>query len=1084
MALALVVAALWPPAGIVAQGVTHTVTKTDDTNDGVCNSDCSLREAIAMASPGDTIGIPMGIYTLTHGSRLRINKKLTLRGSGATSTVVQAATEPGVGSFGVFFVGTSGEAAISNVTIRNGNEVADASGACCKWGGGINNSGTLTLTNSTVTDNNAVYGGGLRNDGTLTLINSTISANAANVEGGGIYNTRDGTLALTNTTVSGNRADDGGGILNAAGIVFVRNTIIALNPTGGDCSGTVSSQGHNLDGDNTCNLMHPADIPGVDPLLGPLQDNSGPSFTHALLPGSPAIDAGDDTVAPETDQRGTRRPLGLASDIGAFEFGVKLPDGSPTVTKLTDSNDGICNADCSLRELIGAVASGATIDIPPGTYTLTISELEINKDPNLVGAGPATTVIQATASPGEANFRVFNISSGNVVILGVTIRHGNVTDFGGGVLNSGGKLDIITTTLSDNRAANGGAIANSIGASLAIRDSTISDNTASINGAGVWNFGELALTNSTVSGNTASTDGGGIYSAGSSAKLTLTNSTITANRAVMAGGGIWNIGSAELTNTIIVNNSFRGDCAKASSPPLASLGHNLDSDNTCNLTHPADLPGIDPLIGPLQDNGGPTLTHALLPGSPAIDAGEDRAWPQTDQRGVPRPQDAASDIGAYEFRRFNAAPVAADDTYRTDEGTTLTVAANEGLLANDSDEDGDPLTAVLVSGSSHGELALNLGGSFTYQHDGSETSSDSFTYLASDGTLGSNVVLVTIAVTLMNDSPVAVDDSYGVDEGSTLITHASSGVLANDTDAERDPLTATLIDTTSSGGLILNADGSFSYEHDGSKTKGDRFTYVANDGAVDGNVATVVISVSLTNDAPVAVDDNATSKSTTNEWVAVSINVLGNDSDADGDALTVINLSQPAHGITLVNDDNTVTYAPDVGFTGQDSFIYTAYDGAAESNVATVTIVVASPPPSPTPTPASTPTPVPPTPAPTATPTATPTSTPTPVPPTPTPTAMPTATPTSTPTPVPPTLTPTATPVLAAAALVAATATAAAGELPRPTRTEPSSALPEPTGGACSAPSGQGSMPVEVGMLLLLASPVAIWGSRRRGRLG
>ena len=295
MALALVVAALWLPASILAQGNTLTVTKTEDTNDGVCDADCSLREAIAAASPGDTIDIPTGIYTLTHGSRLRINKQLDLRGSGSTSTVVQAATAPGVGSFGVFFIGTSGEATISSVTIRHGNETADASGSCCKWGGGIINSGTLSLTDSTVTENNAVYGGGLRNDGKLTLINSTISANAASAEGGGIYNSPDGNLVLTNNTISGNNADDGGGIFNAAGSVAVWNTIIALNPTGGDCSGSVSSQGHNLDGDNTCNLMYPADIPGVDPLLGPLQDNSGPNFTHALLPGSPAIDAGDDT---------------------------------------------------------------------------------------------------------------------------------------------------------------------------------------------------------------------------------------------------------------------------------------------------------------------------------------------------------------------------------------------------------------------------------------------------------------------------------------------------------------------------------------------------------------------------------------------------------------------------------------------------------------------------------------------------------------------------------------------------------------------------------------------------------------------
>ena len=625
--------------------------------------------------------------------------------------------------------------------------------------------------------------------------------------------------------------------------------------------------------------------------------------------------------------------------------------------------------------------------------------------------------------------------------MGVNIRHGNTTDFGVGVLHSGGRLNLIRTTLSNNGSANGGAIANGIGATLAIRDSTISDNTASNNGGGVWNFGELELTNSTLSGNVASTNGGGIYSAGASAKVILTNSTIIANRALMAGNGIWSIGSAELTNTIVSNPPFREDCALGSSPPLASLGHNLDGDNTCNLTHPTDLPGVDPLVGPLQDNGGPTWTHALLPGSPAINAGEDRAWPRTDQRGVTRPQDGANDIGAYEFRPPDAppgaVPVAADDTYRTDEGATLTVAASEGLLANDRDEDGDPLAAVLVSDVSHGELVLKHDGSFTYEHDGSETTSDSFTYSANDGELDSNVVVVTIAVTPVNDPPVAEDDAYDVDEGSTLTTNSSNGVLANDGDAEGATLSVTLLDTTSSGELVLNADGSFSYEHDGSETRGDRFTYLASAGGGDSNVATGVISVNPTNDAPMAVDDSATTLPSTGEWVAVSIDVLANDSDADGDALTV-RLSQPGHGITILESDNTVTYAPDIGFTGQDSFFYTAYDGAADSNLATVAITVGPLPLSPT----ATPMPVPPT--------------PTPVPPSPTPvpstpiqlTIPPTPTPTVTATPVPPTPTPTASPALAAGAVVLAIPTAAAASGPAPA--DPTSAPSEPSSGACS----------------------------------
>ncbi len=505
-----------------------------------------------------------------------------------------------------------------------------------------------------------------------------------------------------------------------------------------------------------------------------------------------------------------------------------------------------------------------------------------------------------------------------------------------------------------------------------------------------------------------------------------------------------------------------------------TLGHNLDTDNTCNLTHPTDLPGVDPLVGPLHDNGGPTLTHALLPGSPAIDSGENRGWPRTDQRGLLRPQGAASDIGAYEFGQFNVAPVAADETYRTDEGATLTVAASEGLLANDTDANGDPLRAIVVSGVAHGELALDTGGGFTYQHDGSETDSDSFSYSANDGTVDSNVVVVTITVVPVNDTPAAVDDTYSVGEGSTLTTPASSGVLANDTDADGDTITATLVEGTSSGGLVLNADGSFSYEHDGSD-RSDRFIYVANDGTDDSTTATVFISVDPTNDAPVAFDDAAAANANTGEFVGVSINVLANDTDEEGDQLTVINVSHPDHGRTILTEDNKIIYAPEPGFAGQDSFSYTVYDGAAESNVATVVVVVAPPPTSPTPTPmhlqptpapemtptaSATPTPAPPTPTPI------PTVTPTRVPPAPTPvpsasiepTVLPTATLTPTPTvpatPVPPT--PSVTPAQAAT-----TAQADATANAPPTQT----AAPAPAGGFCSGPT---DAPISAGLANLM----------------
>ena len=203
---------------------------------------------------------------------------------------------------------------ITNSTV-SGNNAGDG------IGGGIINFGTLTVTNSTVNGNTASRGGGIFNDGAMvTLTNSTVSENVALSGIGGIYNDRGGSLDVANTSIVDN---SGGGILSDGTVVFI-NAIIANIPPGVDCGGGFTSLGHNLDSDGTCNLTQPTDLSNVDPLLGPLQDNGGTTFTHALLPGSPATDAGDDANCPDPDQRGVARPQGAACDIGAFEFGASV----------------------------------------------------------------------------------------------------------------------------------------------------------------------------------------------------------------------------------------------------------------------------------------------------------------------------------------------------------------------------------------------------------------------------------------------------------------------------------------------------------------------------------------------------------------------------------------------------------------------------------------------------------------------------------------------------------------------------------------------------------------------------------------
>ena len=189
--------------------ITLLVTKTGDTNDGICNEDCSLREAIDVALSGDSIDVPAGTYTLTLGSELVIGTSLTLTGAGSGDTVIQAAAEPNVANSRVFLITGDSNVAIGDVTVRHGRAAGNG------WGGGIVSTigSRLTITNSTISGNWAQAAGGISNTGTLILTHSTINGNRVGSWAGGFYN--GGTLTMTNSKVRDNTASAGsGGIHN------------------------------------------------------------------------------------------------------------------------------------------------------------------------------------------------------------------------------------------------------------------------------------------------------------------------------------------------------------------------------------------------------------------------------------------------------------------------------------------------------------------------------------------------------------------------------------------------------------------------------------------------------------------------------------------------------------------------------------------------------------------------------------------------------------------------------------------------------------------------------------------------------
>ncbi len=316
---------------IRARATTITVTNTNDSGPG------SLRQALADAHDGDTVeatGIS-GVIRLTTGELL-VDKSVTINGAGADVLAVD-----GNATSSVFQIGSGKTVTISDLTIRNGEgnfgggilngggatlTITDStlSGNIGGFGGGIFNTGTLAIVNCTVSGNAASEGAGIYNGATSTITNSTLSGNAAPGAGGGCVNL--GTLQIANSTLSDNSSGLGGGVFNI-GTLQIGNTILNTGDSGANISnsgGRVTSLGYNLSSDDGGGfLTGPGDQINTDPMLGPLQDNGGPTFTHALLPASPAIDTGDPNFTPPPffDQRGPGfdRVVNGRIDIGSFE---------------------------------------------------------------------------------------------------------------------------------------------------------------------------------------------------------------------------------------------------------------------------------------------------------------------------------------------------------------------------------------------------------------------------------------------------------------------------------------------------------------------------------------------------------------------------------------------------------------------------------------------------------------------------------------------------------------------------------------------------------------------------------------------
>jgi VCBS repeat-containing protein len=271
----------------------------------------------------------------------------------------------------------------------------------------------------------------------------------------------------------------------------------------------------------------------------------------------------------------------------------------------------------------------------------------------------------------------------------------------------------------------------------------------------------------------------------------------------------------------------------------------------------------------------------------------------------------------------NDAPVANEDSYTTYEDVQKFVPADFGVLANDTDPDGDILTVVLVGTpeTAHGYIALVQDGSFMYTPNPDFYGEDSFIYKAYDGTYYSAEVTVTITVTPVNDAPVAVEDAYTTDE-DTILTVLAPGILENDSDADGDEMTIFPVDDVSFGTLDWTLNGGFIYTPDSEFNGIDTFSYKLTDGEADSDTVVVTITVNPVNDYVTANDDEYETMAGVTLDVAAP-GVLENDVLLDpNETVTLEVIADPAGGTLTLNDDGSFTYVPNAGFIGVDTFEY------------------------------------------------------------------------------------------------------------------------------------------------------------------
>jgi CSLREA domain-containing protein len=591
-----------------SQAAIYNVNTADDdspSDSGACtgaDTDCSLREAIVAANASgtsDTINVDALDIVLAHGVLTVANDgALTIAGAGRASTSVD-----GDGASRIILMDSGANLTLNDLTLENGN----AGGS----GGAIIADGTLSLTRAAIRDSAAEnHGGGIFNEGDLTVTDSEITGNFAQSNGGGIYNAIGSTTTVTRSTVDANSNFSEGGGIYSQGQLTVTDSSVTNNGF--------------------------RDVKGIT-----AETNTGGG-----------ISSDSATIFGEATEAVNLRVTGsdISGNWAQGEGGGIAAGGGSTVESTTlrdnisDSNDG------------GFGPGGAIYN--DGDFQLTGSTVEANRSMEDVGGGIAN----------ERNSRLTLTTS--------TVRNNQSQAAGAGIVN-GGELIVDRSTISGNGDGDPDVDTPEVGGGIANLSGGIGSDRAGGGNSGAT----IDIVNSTISGNTAG-EGGGVFNGSGNveapagfdppASSAFLNVTVAGNRATGfvkeeerfgvedggEGGGIYNEeprapvgsvpapGDTTLKNTLLDGNTGEAGAANCGGAQPADEGNNLEDGSACGF--PAERSARDAVIGALAANGGPTETHALLDGSPALDTADNAACPGTDQREVGRPQGPVCDVGAYE----------------------------------------------------------------------------------------------------------------------------------------------------------------------------------------------------------------------------------------------------------------------------------------------------------------------------------------------------------------------------------------------------------------------------------------------------